>query len=313
MANLKQITLNNKLYNYIKYEDDSTTIDTIKLTIDDDMRSFLNDLSGFMAEMLDPKDSTQMSIINIQVPIKGELTAICMPNEETKLTSAGKFMEAVKDKLANVDYKVTNSLQEIYDHPEYELNFILEQYVNPKCVNDTGIYIKEQMINYDEQLIAKNDSVKQIIDYLITLNENNKVYKDAPITNMKFELREPNPFNMDVSVKFDVHGEPFSFAHDNITTELKRVPTKEEYDEYIERDEINTLHSYAVDLNTKINRRGLDQQQINNRVDSMWESYIREVEDNKGQYSLYISYPLLNELIEMDVIDGLKDCEVKED
>lgn len=303
MANLKQITLNDKIYNYIKYEDGSTTTDTITLTIDNHTRELLNNLTGFMGKMLDPKDSNEMSIVNIQVPIKGELTAICIPNYETKLTSSGKFMKAIRAKLKNMDYKITNSLQEISDNPEYELDFILDEYVNPKCANDTGIYLNEKMIDYEEELIAKEDSIQIIIDHLITLNENNEVYKDAPITNMKFKLNKPNPFNLDVDVTFNLHGEPFSYAHDNITEELNRVPTKKEYEEYLKQDEIETLHSYAADLNNKFNRRNFNEHQRNERMKSMWASYKQEINVyRKDQFSLYISHPLLNELIEMKLL-----------
>lgn len=303
MANVKQITLD-KTYNYIEYEDGTTTTDTIKLTIDDDTREFLSQLTGFMGEMLNPKNANEMTIVNVQVPIKGEITAICIPNKKSKLTTAGRFMKSVRSKLENIDYKKTNSLQEIYDNPEYDLNFILEEYVNPKCVNDTGVYLNNKMIGYEEKVFAKKDSIQKIIDYLIEMKEDNKVYKNAPITNMKFKLNKPNPFNLDVDVTFEIYGETYNYIHDNVTTELGRVPTKEEYDEYLKQYEIETLHSYAVDLNKKLNRRNLNEKQRGKRVNNMIESYEREMKESKdGQFPLYISYPLLNKLIEMNVID----------
>ena len=136
------------------------------------------------------------------------------------------------------------------------------------------------------------------------MKEDNKVYKNAPITNMKFKLNKPNPFNLDVDVTFEIYGETYNYIHDNVTTELGRVPTKEEHDEYLKQYEIETLHSYAVDLNKKLNRRNMNNEQRNQRINNMIKNHEREMQESKdSQFSLYISYPLLNELIEMNVID----------
>lgn len=319
---LKHITLGDEDYFYIENGDRIRSIDGYRFEVDEDVRYYFGNTGGFVRDMFDPLQNEfvkEVIILFIEVPIKGQLVGIYFKSEggfedEYRLTSAGRFIEVVKDKLneGEIDFEVINTLEEVYKHPEYKMSIFLDEYVNPKSVNDTGFYIGDVMVGFNENIETVNEySVREVLDCLGEMDAKTLIYKDLEISKINFTINEPNPLGMDVTLTFsDCRGETYNYLYELLLKELGRAPKGEEYKEFVERDELETLYAYAVDLNGKLNRRikrsltgEVDKTYRARRVERMIEEYERELEFGKREeWSMCISYMLMSKFLERGLI-----------
>lgn len=267
LKTLKTITINNKDYTYIHTIDkdgkEDTTVAGVIITIQPDTVEKLNHVKGFFGNLLEPllkntdKDIEKVLILGLTRKGMEQFTGIYFYNSENiiyqSLTNEPSIVSYLSDQLTekDVSYEEINSLEYLRDHPNEKINHLLDKYYSPRRIDDTGLYIDNEMVYYGDELEVKNIP-KMVKDLEL---EHTSIHKIQP-SRLLIKISDKGPRMMGSigRIEFEKNGKPLTDNEGYFYSGM--FDTGEtDYEKFVEKEKMDLIHATAIRINKALSIR----------------------------------------------------------
>lgn len=306
-------------YTYIEYEDGTTNIDGLKIKVNDQIKNYMKNTGGLVYDMFEPvlnDDVDFIYIMYVNTPIRGEIVAIHFVSDtayNNNVTGSGTFMKYITDLLNNegIDYEIINTLDTINENPDFHLEIITDNYVNPTSVDGIGIFIDDREIKYGDCLVSLDEEhANRALKHMCDINESFEEFSDRTYPKAEIEIRTPHMFGWDIAINlYEYNGKQITYGYTYCAEDLGRIPTMGEFAIYQKDVEIDISHKHALKLNKEFDKNHpmTDSQKryaydrINPQIDYGID------EELHSPYSMHTNYHFLELLFDIEVNFTFKD------
>lgn len=283
---LEQVEIRGTVYNYIKDERVCTATGLI-IPIDKEARDKLLEFTGFVRDMLGPlfKDETIKKVVALSSTTKGMLKKtgffFINSNGETEitLTNESEFVDYLGKRLEEkgIPCELVNTLEFLKsesekDVPNEEYFKILNNYYNPQSVDDTGIYIDGEMVEYGATVRIKN--LKGLVAQYKNLKEG--TYGVPYAGQVIFTINEDGVHSMNLIGKGIVQTEEGK----NLTQleEWYRTDFEGSHEKTIEQCKVSLLNEYAFKINDLLKSKNASNiESVNKKIYRHLKQYEEEL------------------------------------
>jgi len=302
---LKNIVVGNKEYTYIDNKEGDSSVSGMELNVTTKVKEELVENVGGMTRDIFKKideDKTIHTIVILMVTSGGmtKRIGIYMKGKDEiydRYTEEQSFFSHLKNKFIDkgIHFKEINSLEYIRDNEDIDRTIIMEEYYNPKCLDDTGMYLEEEMIDFGKVLKVKD--VNKLYDFCgIKDRTLLKRYQPDKVELVISEELPTTIFGSGGRLKFKKNGD---YLLNTTGIILKNKDVGVEHAESLSQLKDKDILTYAIKVNDRIDEIK-DKEERHNWI----HAFDKEIDDiEEDIYEVRLGYKLVVKILEEGLVE----------